>query len=105
MLFDGFDAAARGERRAVFLPGVADQAQAPVANRLIGGSSGGDGEPAFVLFDAERALVKTIGDRRTGAEIVAVPSGTSARARVGAAARRARREIGMTSGYRCQASG
>jgi len=71
---DSFGATARGERRPVLFPGIAEKAQSPVADGLIGRRGGGDGEPAFVLIDAERALIKTIGDRGAGAEIIAIPA-------------------------------
>ena len=74
MLLDGLGASARGERRAAFLPGVADESQPPIADGLIRRRGRCDREPALVLIDAERALVQAIGDCGARAEIVAVPA-------------------------------
>src|SRR5262249_18973112 len=64
---------ARGERGAVLLPRVADEAGAEVADGLARRRGGLDRVPALVLCDADRALVEAIQYARRRAEVVAGP--------------------------------
>src|SRR5512140_1489074 len=64
---------ARRQRRPALLPGVADTPLAEITHRLQRARGGGDGEPAFVLLDAERALVQAVGRLRLAVKVIALP--------------------------------
>ncbi len=61
-LFQRFPAALHAECRAVFFPGIADQATAKISDVLARRLGGEDREPALVLVNAEWPLVEPIGN-------------------------------------------
>src|SRR6185503_16603139 len=71
-LFQGFPATLHVECGAVFFPGIADQATAKISNVLARRLGGEDREPALVLVDAERPLVKPVCNLGR-AKLVALP--------------------------------
>src|SRR6185437_7126186 len=57
----------------IFLPAIADQPGAEIADMLGGGLGREDSEPALILLDAKRALVETVGRARRRAKVIAWP--------------------------------
>src|SRR5215813_4198406 len=60
MLFQGFPAFARGQRRSAFLPGIAHQSIARIAHGLFRRGREQDRLPALILIDVKRPLVQTL---------------------------------------------